>query len=237
MKDSGTSGADPSGEAARLSEEGPSSPRAMAHRWLSEEITQIELEETEDTPPPRLPNVPQFDPSGVAVAANARPPPKTRPSFSASPPPKVSPPSFPPAPPPRPPPKVSPPSFPAPPPPKVSKVSPPKLSPHAPSPRLSPVIPLDEEAALEPRSGASSPYSERAYAKLDPTPAAMQYSPDLEPPQVTSRHPHATAYTTPQSFATACSPLPYLILVTLLRAASPQPLATVRTTYPLTSGL
>ena len=209
----------------------------MAHRWLSEEITQIELEETEDTPPPRLPNVPQFDPSGVAVAANARPPPKTRPSFSASPPPKVSPPSFPPAPPPRPPPKVSPPSFPAPPPPKVSKVSPPKLSPHAPSPRLSPVIPLDEEAALEPRSGASSPYSEQAYAKLDPTPAAMQYSPDLEPPQVTSRHPHATAYTTPQSFATACSPLPYLILVTLLRAASPQPLATVRTTYPLTSDL
>ena len=213
--------------------EGPASPQARQHQWLSDEITQIDLDETADAsllpgPPPEGWATCE-DGGFVRVGGETRPQPRARTlSFSAkhvpsmlrrqssiearlqAPAPKHVP-SVPHrqttteaarlqseggrmfgrlgASSPRP---SSRPSSPALPPSRTPlRVSPPKipLSPHGPPP----IAPLDT-AALEPRSSASSPYSERAYSKLDgaildPTPAAMRYNPDQEPPQVT----HAAA--------------------------------------------
>lgn len=194
--------------------EGPASPQARQHQWLSSEITQIDLDETADAS--LLPGSPPEnratceDGGFVRVGGETRPQPRARTlSFSAkhvpsmlrrqssiearlqAPAPKHVPSvphrqtttearlqseggrmfgrlgaSSPRA-------SSKPPSPALPPSRTPPRVSPPKipLSPHGPPP----ISPLDT-AALD-------------GAILDPTPAAMRYRPDQEPPQVT----HAAA--------------------------------------------
>jgi hypothetical protein len=231
--------------------EGLASPQARQHRWLSDEITQIDLDETllpesppegwatsedggfvrvggETWPLPRarslsfsskhVPSMLQRQSSiearlQAAAPKHVPPPsPHRQPTIEArlqseaermlgrlgaSSPQASRPSARPSRPSSRPASRTSPPALP----PSTTppKVSPPKtsLSPHGPAP----IAPLDA-TALEPRSGASPPHSERAYSKLDgaildPTPAAMQYSPDQEPPQVThaATHPCLSALT------------------------------------------
>ena len=236
---------------SQLETEGPASPRARQHQWLSDEITQIDRDEIEAGSPPEGWTTCE-DGGFVRVEGGARPPPKARTmSFSVrrqcakgedqaarhvpSMPRRQSTiearlqapaakhvPSATEA-------RSSPmrtiearlqnegirmfgrfggsssrPSSPAPPPSRTPpKVSPPKMSLEAHGPP--PMLPLDV-ASVEPLSRDSSTYSERAYAKLDgaildPTPAAMRYSPDQEPPQVT----HAAAPPCPSVLITTYS--------------------------------